>query len=292
MPKTLFIIDANSLIHRAYHALPNFTTPEGKPSGALYGISSILLRILKEKKPDYIAAAFDGPEDTFRHGEFADYKGHRAKTDDDLVAQLIDAPETFKAFGIKTFFAKSFEADDIILTLAKKYASKDLQVYMYSGDFDLSQGVEDDKILLETPTKKINESAIYNEAAVHERFGVKPTQVTDYKGLVGDSSDNIPGVTGIGPKTAAQLLDRYGTLESMYEEIESLGMSNLKLMKKLQDGKQSALLSKRLATLRSDVPLEVSLDSLRVEGLNKDGLTKHFERLGFDSLVARLRSGN
>lgn len=289
MAKTLFIIDANSLIHRAYHALPSFTGPKGNPTGALYGISSILLRILKEKKPDYIAAAFDGPEDTFRHGEFADYKGHRAKTDDELVEQLIEAPNTFAAFGIKTFFAESFEADDIILTLAKKFASRDILAYMYSGDFDLSQGVEDDKIFLETPTKKINESAIYNEAAVRERFGVNPAQVTDYKGLVGDSSDNIPGVPGIGPKTAAQLINQYGTLEAMYEEIETLGMANVKLMKKLQDAKKEALMSKRLATLRSDVPLYVHLDDLKAAPLDVAGLTKYFtEKLGSNSLIERL----
>ncbi len=286
--KTLFIIDANSLIHRAYHALPQFTSPAGKPSGAIYGISSILLKILKEKKPDYIAAAFDGPEDTFRHGEYADYKGHRAKTDDELVSQLIEAPNTFKTFGIKTFFAHGYEADDIIMTLAKKFASGEVQAHMYSGDFDLSQGVEDNKIILETPKKSISESAIYDEAAVRERFGVEARQVPDYKGLVGDASDNIPGVAGIGPKTAVELITKYGSIEAMYEEIESLGMSNTKLMKKLQDGKAAALMSKRLAILRTDVPMEVKLEDLKATQPNFHELKNYFTEMGFGSLTARL----
>lgn len=286
--KKLFIIDANSLIHRAYHALPPFTSPGGKPSGAIYGICSILLKILKDKNPDYIAAAFDRPEKTFRHGEFADYKGHRAKSDEELVSQLIEAPKTFETFGIKTFSLAGFEADDIILTLAKKFSGEGIVAHMYSGDFDLSQGVEDGKIILETPKKSIQETTVYDEAAVRERFGVSSKQVPDYKGLVGDASDNIPGVAGIGPKTAAELINKYGTLEAMYEEIDTLGMSNLKLMAKLNDGRKSALMSKRLAILRSDVPLTVSLEDLKAYPLNMDKIKSYFLDLGFQSLIGRL----
>lgn len=286
--KKLFIIDANSLIHRAYHALPPFTSPSGKPSGAIYGICSILLKILKEKKPDYIAAAFDRPEKTFRHGEFAEYKGHRAKSDEELIEQLIEAPRTFEVFGIKTFSLAGFEADDIILTLAKKFAGDGLMAHMYSGDFDLSQGVEDEKIILETPKKSIQETAVYDEAAVKERFGVSSKQVPDYKGLVGDASDNIPGVAGIGPKTAAELINKYGTLEAMYEEIDTLGMSNFKLMAKLNDGRKSAMMSKRLATLRPDAPINVSLEDLKAGPLNAEKIKGYFISLGFQSLVGRV----
>ena len=287
--KTLFIIDANSLIHRAYHALPPFTSPSGKPSGAIYGVASILLKILKDKKPDYIAAAFDRPEPTFRKEQYSEYKGTRAKADDDLISQLIEAHNTFSQFNVKTYEMAGWEADDIIVTLAKKFASDQVRAVMFSGDMDLAQFVDGDKVILETPKKGIGEEVVYNEEAVIKRFGILPKQLPDYKGLVGETSDNIPGVDGIGPKTAVELIKKYGTLEEMYKEIDELGMSNLKLMKKLKESREIALKSKMLATLRSDVPIAVSLDDIKTKPYSYENLVKYFNDLGFQSLVGRIQ---
>ncbi len=287
--KTLFIIDANSLIHRAYHALPPFTSPSGKPVGALYGVAKILLKILREKNPDYIAAAFDRPEPTFRHHQFDEYKGTRSKAADDLIDQLQEARNTFKILGIKSFELAGWEADDIIVTLAKKFAKEEaLKVTMFSGDMDLAQFVKDDLIVLETPKKGINDPVIYNEEVVIARFNLPPEKLSDYKGLVGETSDNIPGVEGIGPKTATEIIKKYGTLEEMYKEIDELGMTNLKLMKKLVDNKEIALKSKMLATLRSDVPLSVQLEDLKQFPLDINALKTYFNDLGFNSLIAKI----
>lgn len=287
--KTLFIIDANSLIHRAYHALPPFTSPTGKPVGALYGVAKILLKIIREKNPDYIAAAFDRPEPTFRHHQFDEYKGHRTKAAEELIYQLQEARNTFKIFGIRCFEMPGFEADDIIVTLAKQFAKEgELKVTMFSGDMDLAQFVKDDLIVLETPKKGINEQILYNEEAVMARFGLPPEKLSDYKGLVGETSDNIPGVEGIGPKTAVEIIKKYGSLEEMYKEIDELGMSNLKLMKKLLEHRGLALKSKMLATLRADVPLEVSLGDLKLAQTDSGELRAYFNNLGFQSLVGKI----
>lgn len=289
MTKTLFIIDANSLIHRAYHALPPFTSPAGKPVGALYGVSNVLLKILKEKKLDYIAAAFDRPEPTFRHHQFSEYKGTRTKAADELIYQLQEARNTFKMFGIKTFEIPGFEADDIIVTLAKKFAKKEeVKVIMFSGDMDLAQVVENDTIVLETPKKGIGDAITYNEEAVVKRFDLPPIKLADYKGLVGETSDNIPGVPGIGPKTAVELIKKYDSLEEMYKEIDELGMSNEKLMKKLLANKDIALKSKMLASLRADMPMDVSLEDLRQINYDTEILKKYFNDFGFGSLIARI----
>ncbi len=287
--KTLFIIDANSLIHRAYHALPPFTSPAGKPVGALYGVAKILLKILREKNPDYIAAAFDRPEPTFRHHQFDEYKGTRTKAADELIYQLQEARNTFKIFGIKFFELAGWEADDIIVTLAKKFAKEgEVKVTMFSGDMDLAQIVEGNTIVLETPKKGINDPVLYNEQAVITRFDLPPVKLADYKGLVGETSDNIPGVEGIGPKTAVELIKKYGSLEEMYKEIDELGMSNLKIMKKLVDNREIALKSKMLATLRVDVPVETSLEDLKQTSLDLNAIKAYFNDLGFDSLIAKI----
>lgn len=290
--KTFFLIDANSLIHRAFHALPGFTAPDGRPTGALYGISNILLKILREKNPDYIAAAFDRPEQTFREKEYAEYKGTRAETVDELISQIIESRKLIEILGIKTFELASFEADDILLTLAKRFeGEKDLKIIIFSGDLDLLQAVKNSKILVETPHKGISSTTIYNEEAVLERFNVPPRLFADYKGLVGDKSDNIPGVPGIGPKTAANIINKYGTLEELYKEIEEMGLPDIKLQKKLEENKDSALLSKRLATLDGSVPIEaVSLEDLKVTNVNLEKVIPYFKDLGFKGLVNKLET--
>jgi len=286
---TLLLIDANSLIHRAYHALPPFKTPKGEPSGALYGLASIIIKVLRERPPRYIVAAFDTPEPTFRDKEYKDYKATRAKTDDELIIQLKEAPNLLKAFGIKDIKAPGWEADDIVATLADRFVKDNLKVIILSGDLDTVQMVSGEDIVVEFPKKGVSETVIYDDKAVKERFDVRPDQIADYKGLVGDTSDNIPGVPGVGPKTTAKLLNRYGSIENMYKEIEEIGMSDEKLQTKLKEYKDQALMSKKLAVLDVNVPIEVSLEEIDTQKLfDKKKAIAYAKYLGSETLVSRI----
>lgn len=283
--RTLFLIDANSIIHRSFHALPPLTTPDGQPIQAIYGLSSILLKLWREEKPDYAAALFDRSEPTLRKEKYVEYKAHRPETPDELVSQLKEAHNLFCQFGVKTIEKPGFEADDLIATLAQKFKSEpDLMVVILTGDLDTLQLVEDDKVVVRTFKKGVSETTIYNNPAVLERYGLAPGQLVDYKALVGDPSDNIKGVPGIGPKTAADLLRRFGSLENIYENIER----EPKLNKKLAPFRNEAELSKGLVILERNVPIEIaSIIDLKVE---EDGsnIRNYFEKLGFQTLVKRL----
>ncbi len=282
--KTLLLIDAHSLIHRAYHAIPPLTSPIGEPVGAIYGVSTMLFKTLRTLKPDYIAAAFDRPEPTFRKEMFSDYKAHRPKADDTLVSQLIEARNTFKAFGISCFEKPGFEGDDIIGTLAKQFAKKgELRVVILTGDLDSLQLVEDNTIVVETPKKGIVETTQYDNDAVIARYGLSPSQLPDYKGLVGDPSDNIPGVSGVGPKTAAKLLSEYKTLEHLLENLSPKSVAERRILEE----KETALFSKKLGTINISVPIEASLDTL-VPADTSETLVTYFTEKGFSSLLERL----
>ncbi|MCP6720101.1 MAG: hypothetical protein KJI72_02115 [Patescibacteria group bacterium] len=282
--KTLFLIDAHALIHRAFHALPPLTTPEGEPAGAIYGISNTLIKLLKEQKPDYIAAAFDRPEPTFRKELFKDYKAHRPPAADELIHQIIKARELFEKFNISIFEKPRFEADDIIGALVNKFKKeKGLKITILTGDLDTLQLIKKDRVVVQTPKRGISETTLYNEKAVIDRYGLAPSQLPDYKGLVGDPSDNIPGVPGIGPKTASKILKKYRTLENLYKKINE----EPKLTEKLLNYKEQAFFSKKLATIYQDVPLEVNLKDLAFKPPEGKTLTKYFAGLGFQSLIKR-----
>ncbi|MEK7629981.1 MAG: DNA polymerase [Patescibacteria group bacterium] len=283
--KTLLLIDANALVHRSFHALPPLTTPEGAPIGAIYGISSTLLKIFRDQKPDYAAAAFDRPEPTFRKEMFAEYKAHRPPAADELISQIIKAHELMEKFGVPIFEKAGFEGDDIIGTLVNIFRKEpDLKIIILTGDLDTLQLVEDNHIVVQNLKKGISETFIYDDAAVIERYGLKPSQMTDYKGLVGDPSDNIPGIKGIGPKSAEKLLNEFGTLENVFKKIKPENS----LYKKISDGEEKALFSKKLATIKQDVPLEVKLNDLKYNELKTDKIIKYFTELGFQSLVDRV----
>ncbi len=286
--KKLILIDANSLIHRAFHAIPPFTAPDGSPSGALYGLSSLLLNICRTERPDMAAAAFDRPEPTFRKEAFAEYKAHRPKAPDELVSQLIAAHDVFTAFGIPTFEVPGFEADDIIGTLAERFKSdREIETVILTGDLDALQLVDDGRVLVEILKKGVSETVIYDEAMVEERYGLKPEQLPDYKGFVGDASDNIPGVKGMGPKTAQALIARYGSLERIYSDMPETDPA----AKKALPFKKEALFSKHLATIRRDTPVAPTKSDLAFPGLETAKLMGLFERFGFQSLMKRLDLG-
>ncbi len=287
--KLLLLIDANSFLHRAYHALPPLTAKDGSPAGALYGLSGALLKIIKERHPEYLAAAFDRPEPTRRSREYAAYKATRPKVEEELVSQLIAARGLFQNFGIAYFEKPGYEADDLIASLVRKFrGSANLKILVFSSDQDLLQLVEGDRIQVEAPVKGISNTVIYDAVKVEEKFSVSPQEIPDYKGLVGDQSDNIPGVPGVGPKTAAQLIAKYGSVENLIQQFREIGISESKIAEKLKGNEEQALLSKKLAKLE-EIELDASLNALSFK-LDKKKIAEYLSRLGFASLVSRLGS--
>ena len=269
-PKTLILLDAHAILHRAYHALPEFSSSKGEPTGALYGLSTMIMKIIKDLKPDYIVGCFDLPQPTFRHEAYEAYKLGRAKAEDDLVHQIKRARDVFAALGIPAYELAGFEADDLLATIVEKMKNeKDLRIIIASGDMDTLQLVDDDRVLVYTLKKGINDTILYDEKGVVERFGFKPTLLPDYKGLRGDPSDNIIGIKGIGEKTATTLITTFGSIEEMYEKLKKDSKNNFaafrtagitpRIIKLLEDGEEEALFSKTLATVRRDAPIEFTL---------------------------------
>ena len=297
--KTLVILDAHAIIHRAYHALPSFSNSAGEPTGALYGVTTMTLKIIETFKPDYIVAAFDLPKPTFRHQVYGAYKAGRAKTEDALVVQLESARGLFEAFGIPVLDAEGFEADDIIGTLVEKYKGEpDLTIIIASGDMDTMQLIEGDKVKVFTLKKGLNDTVIYDEEAVRARFGFGPLQLVDYKGLRGDASDNIIGVPGIGEKTATTILTAFGSIEGLYSAIEKdrtavvkAGVSE-RMVGILEEHKEDAFFSKTLATIRRDAPVSYVLPSeySYVDSVDTKRLLALFEHYEFRSLGHRIKS--
>lgn len=285
----ILIIDSHALIHRAYHALPPMTSPQGENVNAVYGFASVLLRVIKELKPDYIVTAFDSAGKTFRHEEFTEYKAKRPMVDDDLINQFPKSRELAEAFGIPVLAKTGYEADDIIGTVIEKLKSKkNLLKIIVTGDLDSLQLVDDENILVYTLKKGVSETITYDEEAVKTRFeGLLPNQMIDYKGLKGDPSDNIPGVKGIGEKTAIQLLQKFKTLEGVYKNLSDKSISK-SVKEKLEKSKDFAFLSKKLATIDRNVPIEFDFEKCAFDLKNDDEIKKLFFRLGFKSLVNRI----
>lgn len=287
--KTILLIDANSIIHRSFHALPPLTASGGKPVQAIYGISSILLKLWREEKPAYAAALFDRPEPTFRKKKYEEYKAQRPAAPDELISQIIEAHELFRAFGIRTFEKPGFEADDLIATFAEKFKREpDAQVVILTGDRDTLQLVEGEKVVVRTFKVGVSETLTYDEKMVLEKYGLRPAQLIDYKALVGDPSDNIKGVPGIGPKTAVEILKDSGTLEAAYKSLKN----DPKLEKRLGAFRKEAELSKELVTLERNVPVEISgLKELAITD-DTDAVKGYFDKLGFRKLIERLEKGD
>ena len=294
--KTLILLDAHAILHRAYHALPGFASSTGEPTGASYGISTMIMKIIKDLKPDYIVGCFDLPQPTFRHEAYDAYKMGRAKAEDDLVHQIKRSRDIFAALSIPAYELAGFEADDLLATIVEKMKDeKDLRIIIASGDMDTLQLVDDDKVLVYTLKKGINDTILYNEKAVKERFGFKPTLLPDYKGLRGDPSDNIIGISGIGEKTATTLITTFGSIENIYKKLKkdpevfrAAGLTP-RIIKLLQDGEEEALFSKTLATVRRDAPMEFSLPPKTwKETFVPAAAEKIFAELEFRSLRDRL----
>jgi DNA polymerase-1 len=295
--QTIVLLDSHAIIHRAYHALPSFANSQGVPTGALYGLLSMIIRIIEELKPDYIVAAYDLPKPTFRHHAYENYKAGRAKTDDDLVTQIISSREVFTALGIPMLDAEGFEADDVIGTLVGKLKSIDnLSIIIASGDMDTLQLVEGKKVQVFTLKKGVTDTILYDEVAVQERYGFSPLQLIDYKGLRGDPSDNIIGVPGIGEKTATTILQQFGSVEKLYEALEKdpgtgkkAGLTD-RIIKILLEHKDDAFFSKTLATIRFDAPIEYSLpEKTFMESVNETAVLDLAAKYEFSSLIGRAK---
>lgn len=294
--KKFLIIDSNSLIHRAFHALPILTTKKGKLVNAIYGFCLVFLKILEEIKPDFIAAAFDFPAPTFRHKEYKEYKAKRPPVPAELYQQIEGVKEILRAFKVLIFEKEGYEADDIIGSLAKSIKIKQIwpkmEIIILSGDSDLLQLVnKQTKVYF--LRRSLKDVFYYQEENVKERYqGLKPSQLIDFKALRGDPSDNIPGVTGIGEKTALQLIKEFGNLENLYQELENKTKKsqNLKegLQKKLKDYKEQAFISKFLACLHCDLPLDFNLIDLQFKNLDKEKITQVFKNFEFVTLIKRL----
>lgn len=290
--KRIVLIDSHSLIHRAFHALPGLRTPDGKPSQAAYGFTSMLLKMLTELKPDFIFAAFDLPGPTFRHIAYERYKAHRPKAPDELITQIPMVRKILEAFDIPIIQKEGYEADDVIGTLAKTLSSKNHEVIIVSGDLDALQLV-DSRVSVFTLKKGISDTILYDEKAVAERFGFVPDTLVDYKGLRGDPSDNIPGVKGIGEKTATELLQKYGSVENVYKALkkkDGFALSD-SVRKKLEAGEEDARISKELARIAVDVPVIAALEDGAWHGIEPRMrlITPLFEKFGFSSFLRRLR---
>ena len=296
--RTLVLLDAHAILHRAYHALPDFASPTGEPTGALYGVVAMLLKIIEELKPDHIVACYDLPEPTYRHEVYKEYKAGRAKTDDALVAQIKRSYDIFKAFNVPAHSYPGFEADDILGTIVERLKDeKGTRVIIASGDMDTLQLVDDNKVLVYTLKKGINDTVLYDEEGVLGRFGFGPSQVPDYKGLRGDPSDNIPGIKGVGEKTATELILNFKTVEGIYKALkkddELLRKAGIKerMIELLKANEEEALFSKMLATIRRDAPIEFSLPPHTWrEGFNLEEVLTLFAELGFRTLATRVQN--
>ena len=291
MPKKdrFVLIDGNALVHRAFHAIPELTTKSGQHVNAVYGFVSILLRVLKDLKPEYVAAAFDRKEKTFRHEMSEDYKATRVKAPDELYEQIPIVKEVLDVLNIPVFEKAGFEADDVIGTLAKKHANG-THVTIVSGDHDLLQLVNDN-IDVYTMKRSISDVVIYDGAGVKERYqGLTPEQLVDYKALAGDSSDNIPGVKGVGDKTAIALLTAHKNLERLYKDVDAGLTDDMKprVQALLTEHKKDAFMSKELATIQTDVPVKFTLQDALLKDYDHNDVVKLFQELEFRSLVPRV----
>lgn len=283
--RKLVLIDGNAILHRAYHAMPPLTTKKREPIGAVHGFVSMLLRVIQDLKPTHIAVAFDRKEPTFRHEEFEEYQAHRPEMDEDLEPQFDKAKDVIRAFGIPIYDKAGYEADDVIGTIAKKSQRKVDEVVIVTGDKDILQLVSQ-KTKVYLPIRGLKDAALMGKKEVIEKMGVKPDQIDDYKALAGDPSDNYPGVSGIGPKTAEKLLAKYKNLDDIYKNIDKIEENTAR---KLKEGKESADLSRKLAQIVTDIPIKLDVEKTSKWRVDSKKAVDLFTEFGFKTLKERIK---
>ena len=288
----LFLIDGHALAYRTYFALTGvgggsrWITKSGEPTAGTYGFTSVLLRLLESESPEYLAVSFDTGR-TFRDDLYPEYKATREKMPDDLRLQIDRIREVVDTFGIPILEAEGYEADDVLGTVARLASNEGVEVIILTGDRDLLQLV-DDNVFIRLAGQKLSEAVDYGPEQVKARYDLEPSQLVDHKAMVGDSSDNIPGVRGIGEKTSAKLLQEYGDLDGIYEHIEDIPK---RFQSKLEENRDIAYLSRKLGEIVTDVPTDFNLDACRAAGYNRDGVLKLFRELEFRTLVDRIPGG-
>lgn len=296
------LIDGHAVIYRAYHAFKELSTSQGLLINASYGFTKILLTVIRNFRPEYVAVAFDHPTPTFRHEQFVGYKAHREEMPDDLKPQIQIVKDIVTVLNIPQFELAGFEADDVIGTLAcqaRELQTPEVMTMIVTGDRDSFQLVDDKVHIWMAARNKFQKDTEYDPAAVKDKMGVWPRQIVDLKALMGDASDNIPGVTGIGEKTATKLIQAFDTVEALYavldqpEQLAALPADQQALLKKgvvekLLTGRAQAVMSKSLATIKCDVPLKLDLPACRINSYDKDKAVQLFTELEFKSLVPLL----
>ncbi len=281
----LFVIDGHGLVYRAYFAIKSLSTSKGILTNAVYGFINMLLKLLRDEKPEYLAVVFDSKTPTLRHEKFPQYKAQRKKMPDEMRQQIPLIMEVISAFNIPIFSMDGYEADDIIGTLVKRYKNEVDEIIVVSGDKDILQLV-DEKIKVLTTKKGLSETVLYDIAGVRERFGVEPAKVTEVLAIAGDTSDNIPGIKGIGEKTAIKLIQEFGNLEKILGNPDNLSNENLR--QKIKTYSQDAILSKELVTINTQVPITADLEECKVREYNEDRLFEILEKLEFKKLLKEL----
>ena len=286
--KRLIIIDSNSIIHRAFHALPPLTTKKGELVNAVYGFLLVFLKVLRELKPDFVFATFDFPGPTFRHKEFKEYKATRPKAPAELYNQIPKIKEILKFFNVPIFEKEGFEADDLIGTISrlapKKQILPEIETIILSGDLDTLQLINPQtKVYL--LKRGVKDTILYDEKAVQERYGLSPEQLVDFRALKGDPSDNIPGVPSIGEKTAQKLIKEFGSLENLYSNLDKLKPA---LGAKLKEYKDQAFFSKNLAKINQNVEIDIDFKKGEWRNYDREKISQIFKELEFFSLIKRL----
>lgn len=293
MKKRLVLIDGNSLLHRAYHAYPGLRTSKGELVNAIYGFTSILLNTLSYLRPSHVVVTWDVKGKTFRHEEYPEYKAGRPPMDQELVDQIETTKEMVKKMNIPQFEKRGYEADDLIGTLSKQAIEKrkrEVEVIIVTGDRDALQLIEEEKVKVCMPSRGKNRNGgqeVFDKKSVELKYGIKPEQMIDLKGLMGDASDNIKGVRGVGQVTATKLIQAKGTIEKVYKELDDLLVSE-RIKTLLREGEESARKSKELVTINRGVPVKLKWKECRLSDYDKKEVVELLEKLEFKSLIAKL----
>lgn len=287
--KKLLILDSNSILNRAFYGVRYLSAKDGTPTNAIYGFLNILLKLINEQKPDYICAAFDVKAPTFRHLQYEGYKAQRKPMPEGLAAQMPLAKDVLRAMNVTILEKEGYEADDIIGTVARLCEEQEISCYIATGDKDDLQLASDKtKVILTVTRSGVNETTVYDDKAVKERYHVTPTEFIDIKALMGDASDNIPGVKGIGEKTAMSLIEKHHSIEYIYEHIDEIGLKGA-MLQKLKDGRDMAFMSKELATIDRETPIEFNADDCVFDGFaDNSGLYDILKRLELNSIIKKL----
>lgn len=284
--QTLLLIDGNAIMHRAYHALPPFKSADGTPTNVVYGYLSMLNKVIVDFKPDYLISCFDTPKPTFRNKLFKSYQIQRPKIEDEFISQIPLVKQALDAAGIERMEKDGFEADDLIGTITKIFEINKFRIVILTGDKDIFQLITDN-VFVAAPQLGLANIKIFDRSEVEKKLDVAPGQIIEYKALAGDPSDNYPGASGIGPKTASKLIHQFGTVENIYKNIDKIESEKLKEV--LKKEKDSVYLSRKLATIMTDVDIDLDIEKLKFKGFNKK-LIDFLTRYQMNTLTKRIFS--